>query len=152
MMLKITSSQSEITDAPVLFYFLFLFLMYFLYFVIWSDSPYELPCHEYEYFVLLYFFKICTLFGQSIRTSMQNLESLAQKLSVLCSIYYSLPFPSSSALRSRLCLKASRQGHLLHHQISPVPDVPQISFTPQNVAINQGIHLRVIPTSQDTHG
>ena len=79
-------------------YFLFLFLMYFLYFVIWSDSPYELPCHEYEYFVLLYFFKICTLFGQSIRTSMQNLESLAQKLSVLCSILYSLPFRSSPSL------------------------------------------------------
>ena len=49
----INSSQSEITDAPVLFYFLVLFLMYFLnflyflnfsYFVIWLDSPYELPC------------------------------------------------------------------------------------------------------------
>ena len=55
-------------------------------------------------------------------------------------------------LRSGLCLKASRQGHLLHCQISPVPDVPQILFTPQNVAINQGINLRVVPMSQDTHG
>ena len=54
--------------------------------------------------------------------------------------------------RSRLYLKASRQGHLLHRQISPVPDVSQISFTPQNVAIDQGINLRVVPTSQDSHG
>ena len=27
------------------------------------------------------------------------------------------------------------------------PDVPQILFTPQNVAIDQGINLRVFPTS-----
>ena len=33
---------------------------------------------SYEYFVLFY---VCTLFGQSIQTSMQNLESLAQKMS-----------------------------------------------------------------------
>ena len=71
---------------------------------------------------------------------------------MLCSIQDSLPFRSSSALRSRLCLKASRQGHLLHHQISPVPDIPQNLFTPQNVAIDQGINLRVVPTSQDSLG
>ena len=35
----------------------------------------------------------------------------------------------SLLLQSRLCLKASRQGHLLHCQISPVPDVPQIQVT-----------------------
>ena len=46
-------------------------------------------------------------------------------------------------LRSRLCLKASREGDLLHCQLSPVPHVPQILLTPQNVAINQGINLRV---------
>ena len=102
----------------------------------------------------LYFctFYICSLFGQSIRTSMQNLESLAQKVSMLCSIQDSLPFRSSSALWSRLCLKASRQGHLIYHQISPSPDVPQNLFTPQNVAIDQGINLRVVPTSQDSLG
>ena len=46
-----TSSQSEITDAPVfIFGFNVLFELYvhfelfvLLYFVIWSDSPYELP-------------------------------------------------------------------------------------------------------------
>ena len=53
--------------------------------------------------------------------------------------------------RSRLYLKASRQGHLLHRQISPVPNVSQILFTPQNVAIDQGINLRVVPTSQAGH-
>ena len=45
-------------------------------------------------------------------------------------------------IRSLLCLKASRWGHLLHRQISSVPDVPQILFTPQNIAIEQGIYLR----------
>ena len=54
--------------------------------------------------------------------------------------------------QSRLYLKASRQGHLLHRQISPVPDVSQISFTPQNVAIDQGINLRVVSISQDSLG
>ena len=54
-------------------------------------------------------------------------------------------------LRSRFCLKASRQGHLLHRQISPVPDVPQILFTPQNVAIDQGINLSVVATSYIIH-
>ena len=49
-------------------------------------------------------------------------------------------------LQSRFCLKASRQVHRLHGQISPVPDVPQILFTPQNVAIDQGINLRVVLT------
>merc|ERR1712105_99402 len=49
-------------------------------------------------------------------------------------------------LRSHLCLKASRWGHLLHCQISLVPGVSQISFTPQNVAIDKGINLRVVPT------
>ena len=28
-----------------------------------------------------------------------------------------------------------------------VPNVSQVLFTPQNVAINQGINLRVVPTS-----
>ena len=37
----------------------------------------------YVLFVLFYF---CNLFGISIRTSMQNLESEAQKMSELCSI------------------------------------------------------------------
>ena len=30
--------------------------------------------------------------------------------------------------------------------------VPQILLTPQNVAIDQGINLRVVPTSYNTHG
>ena len=55
-------------------------------------------------------------------------------------------------LWSCLCLKASRQGHLLHRQISPVPDVPQILFTPQNVSLYQWINLKVAPTSQDSLG
>ena len=72
-------------------------------------------------------------------------------------------------LRPLLCLKAFRQGHhlvntsllllclpneghLLNFQISLVPEVPQISFTPQNVAIDQGINLRVVPTSYDSLG
>ena len=32
-----------------------------------------------------------------------------------------------------------------HCQISLVPDFLQILFNPKNVAINQGIHLRVVP-------
>ena len=55
-------------------------------------------------------------------------------------------------LRSLLCLKASRQGHLLNFQISLVPEVPQILFTPQNVAIDQAINLRVVPTSYNSLG
>ena len=44
-----TSSQSEITDAPVCLFLIFglnvLYVLFvLLYFVIWSDSPYELPC------------------------------------------------------------------------------------------------------------
>ena len=44
----LTSSQSEITDAPVFYFFIFVINVLFelfvlLYFVIWSDSPYELP-------------------------------------------------------------------------------------------------------------
>ena len=95
----------------------------------------------------LYFFMsvLCSCV-QSIQTSMQNLESLAQKMSELCLLQYSL------LLRSRLCLKGSRQGHLLRCHISQVSNIPQISFTPQNVAIDKGINLRVVPTSQDTHG
>ena len=48
--------------------------------------------------------------------------------------------------------KASGYGHLLHHPISPFPDVPQILFTPQNVAIDQGINLKLVPTSYDSLG
>ena len=39
-------------------------------------------------YVLFYF---CNLFGISIRTSMQNLESEAQKMSELCSIQCAMP-------------------------------------------------------------
>ena len=39
----ITSSQSEITDAPVFLFFIFVLNVLYVHFVIWSDSPYELP-------------------------------------------------------------------------------------------------------------
>ena len=71
-------------------------LLYLLYFLIWLDSPYELPCKiwslylkkclSYESFILLYFLYFCNLLELFIRTSIQNLKSVAQKLSELCSI------------------------------------------------------------------
>ena len=85
-----------------------------------------------------YVFSTCVLFGQSIQTSMQNLQSPAQELSMYCSIH--------------LCLKASRKGHLLNTQLSLVPGVPQILFTPQNIAIDQGTNSKVVPTSYDRLG
>ena len=36
-------------------------------------------------------FYLCNLFGISIRTTMQNLESVAQKFSELCSIECAMP-------------------------------------------------------------
>ena len=77
-----------------------------------------------------------------------GVSSLKNECIMLNLVFSAVPL----LLRSRLCLKAFRQGHLLYRQISPVPDVPQISLTPQNVAINQGINLRVVPTSQDSLG
>ena len=81
------------------FLFCTFILFVLLYFLIWLDSPYELPfkfgvCSSkkwlsYEYFctyVLLYFFVLlyfCILFGLSIRASMKNLESVAQKMTEL---------------------------------------------------------------------
>ena len=38
-------------------------------------------------YVLFRIFYFCDLFGISIRTTMQNLESVAQKMSELCSIW-----------------------------------------------------------------
>ena len=55
-------------------------------------------------------------------------------------------------LRYYLCLKASRKGHLLNTQISLVPGVPQILFTPQTIAIDQGTNSKVVPTSYDRLG
>ena len=94
----------------------------------------------------LHFPKICSLFGQSIQTSMQNMESPAQKLSMLRSIYHSLLFPSSSALRSHPCLNASRQGHPPHRQTPPAPDVPQILLTPKMLLSTRGPIQEQSPT------
>ena len=42
-------------------------------------------------YVLFRIFYFCDLFGISIRTTMQNLESVAQKMSELCSIECAMP-------------------------------------------------------------
>ena len=81
----------------VLLYFHIFVLWYF---VIWLDSPYEFPCKiwilqlkkllSYEYFCMFLYF--CILFGLSIRTSMHNLNSIAQEMSELCSFQHLAPF------------------------------------------------------------
>ena len=76
---------------------------------------------------------------------MLNLESLAQKMSgVILNLVISAvsPPPPMSVV-----FEGFQIGSILHSQISPGPDVPQFLFTPQNVAIDQGINLRVVPTS-----
>ena len=53
-----------------------------------------------------------------------------------------------SDLRYRL---ASQLSHLLNGWKTTVLIVTQISFTTQNVDIDPGNHLRVVPTDKDTH-
>ena len=54
--------------------------------------------------------------------------------------------------QSRLCLESSKQGYFLPCRITPMSVIPKNLFTPQNVANDQGINLRVVPASKDTHG
>ena len=84
----------------VLWYFVLFVLFVLLYFLIWLDGAYELPCKfgvrscnddwvmstfGLMYFFLLFYF--CNLFGLSIQTSMQNLESVAQKMAEILHNY-----------------------------------------------------------------
>ena len=100
----------------------------------------------FEHFILFYF----VIWSDSHMNfhAKSGVSSSKNECVMLNLVFSAIPL----LLRSRLCLKGSRQGHLLHCQISPVSDVPQISFTSHNVAIDWGINLRVVSPSQDTHG
>ena len=84
----------------VFFCVFFCFVLFvLLYFVIWLDSPYELPCKiwslqlkKWLYFcTFLYFCNLFKWLRGSRSTCMQNFGLLAQKLSELCSILFSVP-------------------------------------------------------------
>ena len=93
--------------------------MYFSH-VYFSDSPYRLLC------------KICSL----------QLRSWA-RFALFSNLCHPPPLPVS------FVFKGFPKGNLLNTQISMVPDVPQILFTPQDIAIDQGTNSKVVPTSYD---
>ena len=71
-----------------IFAFLLFCILHFLF--LQNLKSVTLKWLKFEYFVLLYllktFYMFCTLFRQSLQTSMQILEALAQKMSMLYSI------------------------------------------------------------------
>ena len=107
----------------------------------WFTVPPRYYCHTFCNFVLY------NLFRQSIWISIQNLESLSQKNErVMLNLVFSAVL---------LLLRPPVSFVLEGFQIGSPSSSPDISGSrcptnfvhPQNVAIDQGINLRVVPTS-----